>query len=154
MDIQIKEVAVPEVFDLLGDIPEKHRQEAPFGPFQLELDLNTLAYTHAYNEGFLRCLCAYDGDTLVGYMSIMCGPDMKHTGMYQCMTEAYYVDPEYRQAGVFDMLLRVAERLCKEHGVRFLSVTVNPMTDNHEALTKHLEKDGYHTTEYTLTKEL
>ena len=91
----------------------------------------------------------HDGD-IVGYLLLLCSEMINHAGVYHASENAMYVDPAYRKAGVATSLIKHAEAVCKEHGVKYLSFTVTPTLD----YSGMLERDGYVPNEVVHTKRI
>lgn len=129
-----------------------HWEEVPFGSFEMPLKLKTDIYHKAEAEGHARFYMAWEGAKPVAYMSVFASEMCQHEGVYQAVTDAYYVAPEYRKGGVFGKLLAFVEQDLSSYGIRFLTVGVNP---NYKGSTsKFLLASGYEVTEVSHTKEL
>lgn len=115
----------------------KHWDEVPFGPWKdIGLDVNTENYLLAEQEGYLRVLIVRDEGKLVGYVILLTSEMNHHKGVWQAVTDVIYVDPEYRGKGVAKMLFEACTLECKNNGISFFSVVVNPNLDFSSMLEK------------------
>ena len=154
MTITVTEVPVPEALDIVAEMADDHWSEVPFGQWQMELDLDTPKYHTLYDNGISRCLVAYDGEVPVGYISLLSDTMLQHADYVQCVTDAFYVDPAYRQRGVFQALLIAAEEFCRGCGIDYLSFGVNPTFPDWKQVQLYLAQHDFHFTELTMTKRL
>jgi ribosomal protein S18 acetylase RimI-like enzyme len=84
-------------------------------------------------------LVACDRDTVVGFLGLRCGPLYESDDRYgQIM--AMVVAESHRQRGVGGQLIRAAEAILAERGVRILVVTTGNQRDRAH---KFYERNGY-----------
>ncbi len=123
-------VSFSSVYEEAIPLTVKHWEEVPFGTWaDLGIDVNTENYLLAEEEGYLRTLVVRDEGKIVGYLVLMTSEMNHHKGICQACTDVVYVDPEYRSKGVAKILFEAAEKLCKENGITFFSIGVNPNLD-------------------------
>lgn len=152
MSIVIESVGFDESLEMMEQAMLDHWEEVPFGSFDMKLNLHKEMYRQADIDGHARFYMAWDGSKPIAYMSLFASEMCQHQGTYQAVTDAYYVDPDYRKGGVFGKLLAFVEQDLASYGIRFLTVGVNP---NFKGKTdEFLKATGYEVTEVSLTKEL
>lgn len=99
----------------------------------------------AQGDGALCYLGAAVRGQIVGFVLVMFANKqdvMPHTGGAQCLDMVdLYVAQEYRGRGIGSVLITAAEQACRERGVPFLGLDVNP-TDN-GAARRLYERHGY-----------
>ena len=103
------------------------------------------------NQGIVQV--AYDGDELVGFILMIVGP-IPFTKSAMAATElAFYVRPAYRDEGVGRKLLRQAENVAKQLGIR--KINMLHLGDSESAKNEQFYTDnGFRPTEVTFTKDL
>lgn len=154
MDIRIEEVPFHIAINYIREMTQEHWNEVPFGSFQLELDLNEGAYQFAEENGYMRTYVAFDNDIAVGYFTLAATDMIHHQGIYQAVTDTYFVTDCYRGKGVFHMLVQYIEQVLAEAGIRFLTINVNPTAGTAGQTEMYLDRNGYDLTERSYTKEL
>lgn len=154
MNITIQAVQYAQIIDYIREITEAHWEEVPFGQYELDLDLHDTAYTYAEEQGYIRIYAAIVDSTVVGYISLAASEMMHHKGTMQAVTDSFYVEPEYRNSGVFSTLLNFVENDLRTAGIRFFTVGVNPTADTAVPTAQALVGIGYDLTEQSYTKEL
>jgi len=126
---------------MMGEqLAEAHYKEVPYGQAKLALDMDYQKYQLLEDSGYLLILAALEQNKVVGYIVVVTNPMLHHKDKYMAITDSFYVDPAYRNSGIFKELLEEAARLCKEAGVVSFRVGVNM---NNPAPEKILQQLGY-----------
>ncbi|MEE8208005.1 MAG: GNAT family N-acetyltransferase [Nitrosomonadaceae bacterium] len=152
--IEINSLSYKELRTLMNNNPVSHLEEVPFGNFQLELDLVDEVYDYSEQAGYVRCYGAFADGEYAGYMLVMASEMVHHRDVMQAVTDSFYIKPAYRSAGVFRALLEYVEEDLNQHGVRFLTLGMNPNMPHVDKMIKYVHDKGYMYTETSLTKEL
>ena len=96
---------------------------------------------------------AYDGDKIVGMLLAVIGSVPFSPTVGSATEMVFYVEPDYRKDGLGAHLIKQAENVCRQLGVKYLNMihlaSVDPSKP--EALYKRM---GYHTSETVFTKEV
>lgn len=96
---------------------------------------------------------AYDGDKLVGMLLAVIGAVPFSPTVGSATEMVFYVEEDYRKDGLGAHLIKQAENVCRQLGVKYLNMihlaSVDPSKP--EALYTKL---GYHTSETVFTKEV
>lgn len=100
--------------------------------------------------GSLLVITARDEGTLVGYLILLCSEMINHAGVYHATENAMYVMHTHRRHGVAQSLVKHAEMICKNNGVKYLSFTVTPTLD----YSPLLDEAGFTRTEVVHTKRI
>ncbi len=130
-----------------------HWDEVPFGPFDMDLELDHASYLLAEEQDYARFYLVYDdSDKAIAYMSVFANEMIQHKGTIQAVTDAFYVAPDYRKSGVFGKLVEFVEQDLKAYGIRFFTIGTNPMYKG--KTEQYLDHIGYCKTEVLYTKEL
>jgi ribosomal protein S18 acetylase RimI-like enzyme len=150
--MRIEVTTFAESYEEALPLIEDHWEEVPFGPWKdLGIEVNTAFYLSAEEEGYLRVIVARnDDDKMIGYVVLSCSEMNHHQGVWQASTDVVYVDPEYRGQKVAQQMLVACSEQCKEKGITFFSVVVNPNMD----FSAMLEKTGAIQTEKIYTWRL
>lgn len=82
-------------------------------------------YRKLYETGILKAIGAFDGNNLVGFVSVLIAVLPKN-GMVVANTESLFVLDEYRKAGLGLRLISAAEELAKDMGAIGLIVNAHP----------------------------
>ncbi len=152
--IEVNSLSYTQLRTLMNNNPAKHLEEVPFGDFSLELDLVDEVYVSAEESGFTKCYCIHVDGNYAGYMLIMASEMIHHRGQMQAVTDSFYIAPAYRSTGAFMVLLDKVEQDLKVNGIRFLTVGLNPNMPHFNKVDGKLTRNGYLTTEVSVTKEL
>lgn len=72
--------------------------------------------------GMWRCIGAFEGGCLVGFVSVLVTPHL-HFGCNVASTECLWLDPSHRHGTAGLRLLREARRLAKDMGAKVLFVS-------------------------------
>lgn len=149
MKVRISSFA--ESYETSLPLIKEHWNEVPFGPWNdIELEINTEVYLLLEKQGMLRVVVAEDDGEMVGYLIIICGEMNHHKSLWKASTDVIYVDTKYRKTGLGADMIKLAMEDCKDHGVSFLSVSVNTNLD----FSKMLEANGALLTEKQYTWRL
>ncbi len=152
--IEVNSLRYSDLILLMKNNPVEHLEEVPFGDFQLELDLVHEVYEYSESTGYFKCYMASVNGNYAGYMIIMASEMIHHRGTMQAITDSFYITPEYRSSGVFQVLLDKVEHDLKHNKIRFLTIGLNPNMPHYSKMDHKLAKLGYLTTEISVTKEL
>lgn len=87
---------------------EKHFKENY--PADLTFNPDYLTYYHMSLANRIKIFTVRDDGKPVGYMSILISPHLHCKDVVWAMTDAVYVDPEYRNKGVFQELQKFVEK--------------------------------------------
>lgn len=152
--IEISNLSYTELRTLMNNDPVQHLEEVPFGNFQLELDLHDDVFMAAEQTGYMRCYMAAVNGDYAGYVIVMASEMIHHVGVFQAVTDSFYIKPEYRGCGVFTAFLAHIEEELKAQGTRFFTLGMNPNMPHVEGMIKFVHDRGYMFTETLMTKEL
>lgn len=124
--ITIKELPVQEMRDFM-QVYEQHAAEVPFmiDGTEIPVELDIDAYQAMEDSGYLTCVVAEDEGKIAGYLVVIAYQPTHHKGKLLGITDAFYVLPEYRNAGVFKQLVEYADNRCKQAGILTLLLGVN-----------------------------
>lgn len=152
MDYTVQFETFVETYEEALPLISEHWEEVPFGKWpDIGVNVNTGVYVLMEDQGFLRLMTARTPEgEMIGYVILMCAEMNHHIGVLQVTTDVVYVHPDYRSAGVMSKMLEVMKADCKEKGVEFFSVTVNPNYD----FGGYLEEMGAVPTETSYTWRL
>lgn len=101
-------------------------------------------------QGFILVL---DDDGVVGFVLVVEAPFPFSPDIRTAQELAYYVDEDYRKTGLGVKLLEHTEKVCKDRGVRYLTMISMESCIPRQAEALY-EKLGYSRTETSYTKEL
>lgn len=132
----------------------EHYDEVPFGTFDVPLNPCLDQYEAMEAANALRCIAAYDGANMVGYVTVFAAEMLRHKGNYQITTDSFYVDPAYRRSGLFAKMMDKLEQLARENDIRFVSYAVNPVFHDSIEIEMWLASKGFQVTETIYTKEV
>lgn len=104
-------------------------------------------YERLEEAGILTLLCAFCGETLVGFVTLITAP-IPHYGIPMLVTESIFVGKDHRKTGAGLSLLRAAEEHAKHNSIRILQVSAQPET----RLERVLAGRGYAHTNIIFTK--
>jgi GNAT superfamily N-acetyltransferase len=122
---------------------ESHIEGMP--PISAKLDM----YRAFDAGGHLATFCAYHGEELVGFMTII-APVLPHYSTRTAMTESYFVAQAHRRTGAGLDLLAAGEAYAQEIGSPGLFVSAPAGS----ALEKVIPRRGYRQTNATFFKRL
>jgi GNAT superfamily N-acetyltransferase len=152
--MQVIQANVEDTFQLLQGLMEEHYEEVPFGEDKLEFELNYELYRQLHKAGLLLNLLLMEElggkDTVIGYMIAIASPMPHHYGHMEVRTDSFYVAPEFRKLGGFDMLLDKLHELCTDQSITAVQVIAN---ENFKGASAILGAKGYKLTERVFTKE-
>lgn len=94
-------------------------------PFQLDWD----AYLKLEEAGICYLVCAFDGEQMVGLLSLFVTPSLHTKGIPQATVDTLYVVPEHRSKDTAQKMLTFAEGICVYRGVKNFSVTLKKDVD-------------------------
>jgi GNAT superfamily N-acetyltransferase len=153
MAVKIKEISARKMIDLMNDkLAEAHWDEVRTADAALNIDVEQ--HLEMERTGFLKAIGAFDEDNLVGYLVVVTVPVQHISGEYELLTNTFYVDPEYRNSGVFKSLLGYAEGLCRRYGIRWLSVAPSMRFEHVSEFEEFLRKNSFAHTYSTYTREV
>jgi len=150
--MRIEQVPYEKLYEEMHEETQAHWEEVPFGPYHMPLNLDHETYMAGEAEGYARFYLVYIEDKAVAYLSVFASPMIQHKGELQAVTDSFYVSPDYRKGGVFGKLLEFVEQDLKACGIRFFTVSTNPMYKG--KTEQFLDHVGYCKTEVNYTKEL
>jgi GNAT superfamily N-acetyltransferase len=134
---------IPRILELA----ELNRQEAApdLGPLDVA-GMMRLELAHQ-----LICLFAFDEDTIIGYTCYIGTREFPISqGLVYADMLAFYILPEYRGGSTALRLIKEAEKLCKEDGVDFISISARYNTK----IDKLAERLGYEPKEVMYRRRL
>ncbi len=73
-------------------------------------------------QGNFIVICAFDGETLVGFVNIVIAT-LPHYGKLMAATESFFVSKDFRAGGAGSMLLKEAECVATERGAKAILVS-------------------------------
>ncbi len=131
---------------------EQHWQSVrPEQAHRLKGELDDFTYTQLENNGQLVGIVAEnESKELVGYMVIFIYPHHHHANELFAVTDAYFIDPEYRGGPAFGYMLAAAEDILKEKGIKYFQLTFTQKPD----LRKFAEHKGFELSDYVCIKKL
>ena len=106
-------------------------------------------YERMESAGLLYTLIAFDGDTVVGVLSMVISINA-HYSVVTAVSESYFVASAYRKSGAGLKLLREGEKLAREMGAVGLLVS-GPNEGRLAEIMPHL---GYRASHYAFFKVL
>lgn len=132
--ITLEELTSAPEFD---DLAEAYRVEAaiddlPMASYKADI------YRSMEAAGLLHILGAYQGDRLIGFLSLIVSV-LPHYNMTCATAESYFVDAKHRRGGPGIKLLRKAESLSEELGAGVLLLSARPDSP----LSVILPRSGY-----------
>jgi GNAT superfamily N-acetyltransferase len=136
--------ALPEMEPILV----QHWHEIALGHDKVPLDIGRDKYQELCDSGVLQVITARDSGALVGYHVAMVTPHLHYMSTPHCITDVYFVQPEYRKGFTGIRLLKKVEEEAKARGVKKLITG----TKLHLDMGRVFERLGYTETERTYTK--
>ncbi len=114
----------------MADILEGKNSEYVLGEYAKESSIKGMptptakldTYYHLENLGLLRVFCAFDDDSLVGFITIL-STIMPHYSIVLSVAESFFVLKSHRKSGAGIKLLRLAEGVAREVGAPGLLVS-------------------------------
>lgn len=113
----VRRVSVAELFDsqerdrLLSAYADECQRNPALGRPAPNREL----YEQMERQGVLRCLGAYAGGELVGYLTMLITPPLRYS-VPTAVVEGVYVGPAHRRGGPGVELINAAKRLAAEAG--------------------------------------
>lgn len=92
-------------------------------------------------------VCRVDGK-MVGYHLAFVRPHLHYKNSLSCITDIFYLKPEFRKGGIGKNLFVESEKVLKARGVQKVFLGCKIVLD----LTPLFEKLGYHKIEYVFAK--
>jgi GNAT superfamily N-acetyltransferase len=107
--ITIRHCAASELLDAPNrfELWDEYARESSAGGMP-KPEVQIEMYRSLENAGVLRLIGAFDGDTLVGFVSVLTNV-LPHYGVLAAITESFFVAAAYRKTGAGMNLLREAE---------------------------------------------
>lgn len=134
------------LFRKLNVILQEHKEELCLYP-GAELNPDWNAYRKLFEKGVLAVVTARRNNEIVGYTVNFISRHLHYSFLYG-VNDIIYMHPEYRGYGI--KLIKTTERLLKDKGVEFFSMSIKPHVD----FRRVLEKLGYHLLEYQYFRRL
>lgn len=126
MTVSIVRATASDMMAIGEQLTKQHYNEVPFGSKQLPMELDWDTYLALEKAGCLMVQAAFDEKSnLVGYIVVVSTPMLHHKGKYIAQTDSFYVHPDYRKQGVFELMLAAVQAGCAAAGVVALRVIVN-----------------------------
>lgn len=117
--------------------------------FEFDFNPSQEMYQKAVDAGVMFSLAAFDGDTIVGYCTMLVTPHMHNPGVVFAANDALFVSKEYR--GITGArLIKAAEDEAKRRGARYVSWHTRAGTQ----LAAVLERRGYIPADVVVMREL
>ena len=113
MRIDVKEVRIGDYLPAVADLARQNWGETGF---DFDLDLDGGRIQALQDAGVAIALAAFDGDKVVGYSTAYISPHTFNPRIICCLTEALFVDPEYRKCSAAYKLIRETERVAAQRG--------------------------------------
>lgn len=102
----------------LKELFEGHADEIlPFATEELELKIDDEFYTSLEELNRYAALALYDGDEVIGYISVFINPHPHHMDTNFAMTDCFYIMPSKRGYSSFKLLVNAfnaLEKILKE----------------------------------------
>lgn len=134
----------------LEDILPQHWEEIARDRDTIKLDPDWPAYHALEACGQLHFLvCRVDGK-MAGYHLAFVRPHLHYRQSLSCITDIFYLKPEYRKGGIGKQLFVESEKVLKARGVQKVFLGCKVALD----LTPLFENLGYQKIEYVFAKVL
>ncbi|AUR81836.1 GNAT domain protein [Vibrio phage 1.015.O._10N.222.51.E5] len=104
---------------------EDHYKEVPLANEVAPMDIDWHTYSLLEGAGHLLILVAIDDGFIVGYLVAISSPCLHHEGKMESRTDSFFVHPEHRGNGVFQLLLEEYNLHCKSGGVDHVYISSN-----------------------------
>lgn len=125
MPIEIRPVTVDQMLPIMGALMREHWQETEAW-IKGEGPVPAVEIYHAMEStGVLIVLGAFDGDTIVGYVTAIVSPH-PHYSFLVGQHDLLYLDPAYRRGRTGLRLMLEIETMVKARGARWMAWTAKP----------------------------
>jgi len=125
MTIDIRPVTVDAMLPIMGALMREHWQETESW-IEGEGPVPAVEIYHAMEStGVLIVLGAFDGDTIVGYVTATVSPH-PHYSFLVAQHDLLYLDPAYRRGRTGLRLMLEIEIIAKARGARWMGWTAKP----------------------------
>lgn len=98
----------------LPAIVKRHWDEVGIHKADVPLDVDWARYARLEDDGTLKLMGAWRGETMLGYASFIVMPNLHYQSTLHAINDAIYVDTAYRGVGV--RLIRANEKALAELG--------------------------------------
>jgi GNAT superfamily N-acetyltransferase len=117
--------------------------------FDFPFNPSARMYQAAVDAGVMFVIMAFDGDSIVGYCSMLVHPHLHNPAMIMASNDALYVDPAYR--GITGArLIRNAEQEAARRGATRVMWHTRAGTKLHSAMARR----GYKPADIVMMKEI
>ena len=147
---RVKETDIKAMFDLSVPFWQQtdfHKESGIESRFE---DVHSLVY-FLMAHGIAHV--AYDDDKVVGFILAAIGTVPFNSDESLATEIAFMVHPDYRKAGLGARLIKQAENVCRQQGIKYLNM-INLESVEPELVESLYISEGYHKTETVFTKEV
>lgn len=134
---------IPQIGDLLAANWAETGFDFPFAP-------DVAAYQRLYDAGLVFAVAALDGDSVVGYCTVVITPHPHNPTHIVAANDALFVAPAYRNGLTAGRLLKTVEAEAKRRGAARMLWHCRAGTDLADMLVRH----GYAPIDIVVMKEL
>ena len=134
------------LFEKLDVMLQDHKEELCLFP-DAKLDPDWNAYKKLHEAKTLKVITARRNDEIVGYTVNFISRHFHYNFLYG-VNDIIYMHPDYRGYGI--QLIKTTERLLKDIGVEFFSLSIKPHVD----FRRVVEKLGYSLLEFQYFRRL
>lgn len=149
--MEIKREYLPALWSDIEPLAMNHGKELGIlGDHEKPITLNKELYQVLQDTGRLLVLTARKDAKLIGYVSIIAVDALHFEGEFFAEIDAIYLDPDYRKGTLGIKLIKEAEKIIKEHGIKYIRFSSTEAKD----LSSLLKRFGYTVQETVYLKEI
>lgn len=112
----------------------EHWKEVSVHKEMLILKPNYKQYMDMIEDDSLVAIAAYDGNELVGYCLFITFHHLHYKDVLVANDDMYFIKPDYRNRGLGTVMVKFAESVLKERGVKFVQVRTKAHTPHEQFL--------------------
>lgn len=138
-NIRLEVVKLSDILEQIKPLLEAHYQEVAFSKDRIRFNPDYDKYLKLDEMGMLHCVCAFNGDSPVGYFFSFIQPNLHYQDHIYAANDVLYLDPSCRGRGVAESMFSFAEADLKKKGVSVITIHMK----THVPFDKLCEKLGY-----------
>lgn len=116
----VEELISEKIETILPDLLNEHWEEVALNKQLMVLKPDVEKYKILDKMGMLMALCAYVGDTIVGYSVSIITPHLHYSDLLICQNDVIFVSKEYRNTPLGIRLIKKTEECAREKGVHMM----------------------------------